>query len=247
MKKLLILGFVLCFTGAASAATVTVTAVVNEFSPGLAGWDADPNTNYVVIHLTVPATTAVAGLDIQIATPGGATATDDVVMKNIGFPPVSLPVGVDLASAFGYGDDRESWLNDGMLPQLLLGDNPHTAGIAADGIAAYSGNPASGFAYTFDGVGGNPAYLSTSAYISGGNVAGIGPGSHILAAIGYDGIDNVSLIKGLAGAFSIGPGGFSALQGFEAIDKVVFPIIPPEPTTMLLLLAGVVAVIRRKK
>ena len=150
MKKLLILGLVLCFTTVASAATVTITAVVNQYSPGLAGWDADPNTNYVVIHLDVPATTAVLGLDIAIKTPSGATATDDVVMRNIGVPPVYLPAGIDLLSEFDYTDDREGWLNDGMLPQVLSGDNPHVAGIAADGIVAHSGNPTNGFAYVFD-------------------------------------------------------------------------------------------------
>ena len=253
MKKLLVLGLVLCFASAASAATITISGTLNAWG----NWDADANTNYMLVEITIPVGVTLAGLDMGITTPAGATVLDDVEMKSVlvnpGPPPQfqPQPIGVDLMSAYGWADDRESWIADGLLDAFIVGNNLLTGG-GADGIVAYSGEASATWPYTYDNA--TVDYTTDKGWIAGGSTSGIvGTGVPItLAALGYDGLSATDFAKLLPLIAEIGPGGIAVAQGSDPVraEDVVFIndlTLIPEPTTMLLLLAGVVGLIRRKK
>ena len=244
MKKLLVLATVLCFAGAASAATITFEGRVNEWGME----DADPLTNYINIHIDTGGV-SLAGLDIFVVAPAGSIPTEDVLGKAATPPPLPppwFPFGTDLASGHSWTDDRESWWQDGMLDAFIIGQNIHTSS-GADGIVAMSGDPKNmvngPWPYIYDNA--TAQYTPPGHWLSGGSTGGLSAnGLTLLARIGYDNIAQLPCPL-MAG---VGPGGISVMSGQPAITDVVWTgCLTPEPTTMLLLMAGALGLIRRKR
>lgn len=214
MKKLLILGLVLCFTTAASASTVHIACIVGE------GDDADPLTSFIKIYVNVTGGGGVVGLDIGIKDPDGIPGgvpvcwTDDVIYGG---------VGVDTDFEYYHQmpvteyDDREGFVNA-----------MFNAFVEDDGVIAYSGaNPP----YTYDIPQPDPFFLEPNAYLSGG-IAPPGSSSIVtgfIGRVGCDGMGAEALRAALQamgdpnipphGGVFIGPGGIAIDAGYT-IDVI---------------------------
>jgi len=208
-------------------ALLLVLGLVNVASAGTilikgavgSGDDADPSTFYVTV--TADSDVPLAGLDLQVNVPAGLNAFDDV---NMG--------GADDESTYMgpfhsfFADDRESYRADG-LNAIIVDD-----GITIDVNAAGHPDP------------GNQWILLTA-----GALPALPAGQDIfLARFGFQTADESPIDDQAAAALFVdkaqaGPGGIGG-----AGDVVEFGgIFVPEPATMLLLgLAGVFGLIRRK-
>ena len=180
--------------------------------------DADANTFYLQIDylITDGGVGTCAGGDILVAIPSGLSGYDDIMLISS-----DDETGYNNVAAILGHDDRESFLGDN-LNAVIVDD-----GVLIDQLVATPAHADPGTNYFLVTAGALPAL--------GDSTTGT------WARLGFEGMSSADAVaQGVfLGALTLGPGG---------MDGTMVPagVFVPEPTTMLLLLAGVVALIRRK-